>query len=152
MAAAGADETSKEAGAAAASASASREDGIFISGVSFGGIEQVEVGEGGRGPAEAGLLKEARGELRLAMFREQRVDPLLGGGVGRAAERERDRPEPKLEQPVAAPGLEVIIALGRRPRDQLDLPLVEAEALIGGARLRLDRAVVGQEDALRAAL
>src|SRR3546814_13864957 len=35
--------------------------------------------------------------------------------------------------------------------DQLDLPFVESEALIGRARLRLDRPVVGEQDSLRAA-
>src|SRR3546814_7201947 len=39
----------------------------------------------------------------------------------------------------------------RRPADQLDLSVVEPEPLICCARLRLDRAVVGEEDALRAA-
>src|SRR3546814_13104587 len=67
-------------------------------------------------------------------------------------ERERDGAEPELEKPVAAPRLQVVVALRGGAGDQLDLPLVEAEALIGGPRLWLDRPVVGQEDALRAAL
>src|SRR3546814_17408469 len=64
-------------------------------------------------------------------------------------ERERDGAEPELEKPVAAPRLQVVVALRGGAGDQLDLPLVEAEALIGGPRLWLDRPVVGQEDALR---
>src|SRR3546814_11487892 len=57
-----------------------------------------------------------------------------------------------LEQPVAARGLQVIVPLGRRPGDQPDLAVVEAEARIDVMALRLYRAVGGQEDALRAAL
>ncbi len=41
--------------------------------------------------------------------------------------------------------------LGCSSRDQLDLPVVEAEARIDVMALRLDRAIVGQQDALRAA-
>src|SRR3546814_20019888 len=58
----------------------------------------------------------------------------------------------QLEQPVAAAGLQVVVALGLRRGDQLDLPRVEAEALIGLPALRLEGAVVGQEDALRTGL
>ncbi len=43
------------------------------------------------------------------------------------------------------------MALRRRPADQLDLAGIEAEALVGRPALRFDRAVVGQQDALRAA-
>src|SRR3546814_6354374 len=80
------------------------------------------------------------------------VDAPLGGRVGSAAEGERDAAKAKVEQPIAALGLEVIVALRRRPRDELDLPVVEPEPFVGGALLRLDRAVVRQKDALRAAL
>src|SRR3546814_19536129 len=86
------------------------------------------------------------------MFGERRVDPGLCRGVGRSAQREGDRTKAQLEQPVAARGLQVIVPLGRRPGDQLDLAVVEAEARIDVMALRLYRAVVGQEDALRAAL
>src|SRR3546814_13803208 len=57
-----------------------------------------------------------------------------------------------LEQSVAARRLEIILALGRRAGDQFDLPRVEPEPGISGLRLRLDRAVVRQQYALRTAL
>ena len=62
------------------------------------------------------------------------------------------RTEAQFEQAIAAPRLAVIVALGRRPRDDLDLAVVEAEAAIDRGDLRLDRALVRQEDPRRAAL
>ena len=74
-------------------------------------------------------------------------------GLGRGgAEGERDRAETQLEQPIAAARLAVIVALRRRAREDLDLAIVEAEAAIDRGDLRLDRALVRQEDARRAAL
>src|SRR3546814_18297861 len=46
---------------------------------------------------------------------------------------------------------DLIMPFGCGACDQLDLPFVESEALIGRARLRLDRTVVGEQDSLRAA-
>ena len=73
--------------------------------------------------------------------------------VGRPCRRqgERNRPESELELPVAARRLRVVIALRCGTGDDLDLALVEAEALVDGGGLRLDGAIVGQEDARRAA-
>jgi hypothetical protein len=48
--------------------------------------------------------------------------------------------------------LEIILPLGNGAGYQLDLPVVQAELFIGLAALRLDRAVVGQEDTLWTAL
>ena len=73
----------------------------------------------------------------------------LGGG---GAKRERQRAEAKFEQPIAAPRLAVIIALRRRPRDDLDLAVVQAEAAIDRGNLRLQRPFVGQEQPRQAAL
>ena len=58
--------------------------------------------------------------------------------------------KPQFEQAVAAARLQIVLPLGHRARDQFDLALVEAELLIGCARLRLDRAVIRQEYPLRA--
>ena len=69
-----------------------------------------------------------------------------------STEGERDGAEAELEQAVAAPGLAVVVALRCRAGDDLDLPVVEAEAAIDGGDLRLDRALVRKEDARRAAL
>ena len=62
------------------------------------------------------------------------------------------RAKAEFEQAVAAPGLAVIVALRRGPRDDLDLPVVQAEAAIDGGDLRLDRPFVRQEEPGRAAL
>ena len=85
------------------------------------------------------------------MFSENLVDPLLARGIGRTAQRQRDWPQAQLEQPVAARGLQIIMALGGRPADELDLGVVETETRIGLAALRFDGAIIGKQDALRAA-
>src|SRR3546814_11532714 len=46
----------------------------------------------------------------------------------------------------------VVVALGHRPREDGDLAIVETEAAIDGGDLRLDRALVRQQDAGLAAL
>ena len=74
------------------------------------------------GPVEPGSAEEAVGEMFRAMLGEQRVDALDPFGPGGAAQRERERSEPQLEQAVPAGGLEVVVALGRCPADELDLP------------------------------
>jgi hypothetical protein len=69
-------------------------------------------------------------------------------GLGRGGgEGERDLGEAQLEQAIAAARLAVIVALRRRPAEDLDLPVVEAEAAIDGRDLRLERALVRQEHA-----
>ena len=104
------------------------------------------------GPVEAARLEEPGGEIARPVFGQDGVDESLRGGIGCAAERQRDRAKPQLEQPIAAPRLQVVVAFRRRLGDQFDLPVVEAEALVGGPRLRLDRPVIGQKNTLRAAL
>src|SRR5688572_25490630 len=102
-----------------------------------------ELVDEGRGPIEAFGLEEAAEESFGAMPIEDGVDPLLVGGIGGAAEGKSDRSQPKLEQPVAAARLQVVVPLRRRRGDELDLPGVEAETFIDDTGLRLDRAVVG---------
>ena len=88
----------------------------------------------------------------VAMLGEHAIDDrVIGLGRG-GAEGERDRTEAQFEQAVAAAGLAVVVALGRGARDDLDLPVVQAEPPIDRGDLRLDRALVGKEDACRAAL
>ena len=101
------------------------------------------------GPVEAARLEEPGGKISRPVFGQNRVDERLGRGIGSTAERQRDGAKPQFEQSIAAPRLQVVMAFGRRLRDQFDLPVVEAEALVGGARLRFDRPVVGQESAAR---
>ena len=104
------------------------------------------------GPVEPGRSEEAGGEVRGAARLDQRIDAGLGRRIGRCAERQSNGSQAQFEQAVAACRLQVILALGRGACDKFDLARIEAKALIDGAGLRLDRAVVRQEDALRAAL
>ena len=103
-----------------------------------------------RRPRQAGGGEEAGREVVPAIG-EQGVDARLHGGIGRAAQGEGDRTEAELEQAVAALRLQVIVPLGGGSANELDLPLVEPEALVRRAALRIERAVVRQKDALRAA-
>ena len=60
--------------------------------------------------------------------------------------------EAQFEQAIAASRLAVIVALRRRAREDLDLAVVQAEAAVDGGDLRLDRALVRQEQPRRATL
>ena len=73
------------------------------------------------------------------------VDCGLIGLGGRRSKGERDFAEAQLEQPIAAAGLAVIVALRCRAAQDLDLPVVEAKAAIDRRDLRLDRPLVRQE-------
>jgi len=64
-----------------------------------------------RRPVEPGVAQEGLGETVAAMLGNDSVDPRLCGWIGCAAQRQRGRAEPELEQPVAACGLQVIVAL-----------------------------------------
>ena len=79
------------------------------------------------------------------MLGEHARDRGLIGLGGRGAEGERDLAKAELEQPVAAARLAVIVALRDGAREDLDLPVVEAEAAIDRRDLRLDRALVRQQ-------
>lgn len=104
------------------------------------------------GPIETARGKEPGSEIARPVFGQDGVDEGLRFRVGCAAQRQGDGAEAQLEQSVAASRLQVIMALGRGAGDQFDLAFIDAKAFIGGARLRLDRPVIGQKDALRAAL
>src|SRR3546814_8802974 len=103
------------------------------------------------GPVEIGGLEEMRGEAVRPVLGQDRIDALLAVGIGRTAERKRDRAQAQLEQPVAPRRLQIIMPFRRRPADQLDLSVVEPDPLLCCARVRLERAVVGEAGALRAA-
>jgi hypothetical protein len=107
--------------------------------------------QGGR-PGQAAFGQECCGEIAAFRIGEQPVDQPLDLRIGRADQRQRDRAQPQLEQPVAARGLQIIMPLRAGPADQLDLAAVEPEALIARPALGLDGPVIGQQDALRAAL
>src|SRR3546814_13752735 len=52
------------------------------------------------GPVEIGGLEEMRGEAVRPVLGQDRIDALLAVGIGRTAERKRDRAQAQLEQPV----------------------------------------------------
>ena len=70
-----------------------------------------------------------------------------GGGKG-----ERDFAEPELEQAIAPAALAVVVALRRRPAQDLDLAIAKPEPAVGRRDLRFERAFVGEEHSRRAAL
>ena len=73
-------------------------------------------------------------------------------GSGRSGgEGECDLGQAEFEQRVAAAGRAVIIALGRPSAENFDLAVVQPEAAIDCGDLRLQRALIGQQDAGRAA-
>ena len=89
------------------------------------------------------------GEFFTAVLGEDAVDGgMVGFGRG-GAESQRYWPEAQFEQPIAATRLAVIVALGRGAGDDLDLAVVETELAIDRGDLRLDGALVGQEDPRR---
>ena len=97
------------------------------------------------------MTEPGRREFCMAVRCEELADTDLIG-LGRGCRKcERDLAQAKIEQPVAAPRLAIIIALGRCPAQYFDLAIVEAEPLIDPRDLRLGGAFVGQEDACRAA-
>ena len=100
----------------------------------------------GRGPQPGG------GEAVGAVLGERLGDGGLVGLGGGGGEGERHFGEAELEQPVAAARLAVVVALGRRAAQDLDLPVVQAEAAVDRGDLRLERPLVGQEQPGRAAL
>ena len=92
------------------------------------------------------------GEAVAAVGGEDLGDGGLVGLRGGGGEGERDLGEAELEQAVAAARLAVIVALRRRAAEDLDLPVVQAEAAIDRGDLRLERPLIRQEEPGRAAL
>ena len=112
-----------------------------------------QVGDEIGGPAASrGRRSQAATKPSRPCSASTRVDRGLIGLGGRRAEGERDLAEAELEQAIAAPRLAVIVALRRGAGEDLDLAIVESEAPIDRGDLRLDRALVRQEEPRRAAL
>ena len=121
-----------------------------------GGFRQVgKIGEVrdqvGR-PIDAAMTQPAGEETGTAVLGMDARDFGLVGFGGCGAEREADFGQAKLEQAIAPAALAVIIPLGRGPCEDFDLPVIEAEATINGRDLRLDGALVRQQEPRRAAL
>ena len=104
------------------------------------------------GPIETATGEPGCGETVSPMFCENVGD---GGVIGLrrcGREGERDLAETEREKPIAAPRLAVIVTLRHGPRDDLDLAFIEAEAAVDIGDLRLEGALVRQEDPREAAL
>ncbi len=96
-------------------------------------------------PIEALAAQPGGGEAVAAVGGDRLGDGGLVGLGGGGGEGERDLAQAELEQAIAAARLAVIVALGRRAAEDLDLAVVQAEAAIDGGDLRFERALVGQE-------
>src|SRR5690606_3662127 len=88
-------------------------------------------------PIDAAMTQPAGKEAVAAVFGGDLRNEGLVGSCGCGAECESDFGQAKLEQAIAAPRLAVIIPLGRCPREDFDLPVIEAEAAINGRDLWL---------------
>src|SRR5271165_781726 len=112
--------------------------------VSWGGL--LAWGEHVRRPVEALGAQPGGGETTPAIGGEKIGNCRLIGLRGSGGEGERDLAEAELEQAVAPPGLAVIVALRRRPTQNLDLAVVETEAAIDGGDLGFEGAFIRQEE------
>src|SRR3546814_12130822 len=83
-----------------------------------------------------------RQESFAAVLRYDALDRGLIGLRGGGAERQRHVGKTEFEEPVAPPGLAVVVALRHRAGEDLDLAVVESEATVDRGDLRLDRALV----------
>ncbi len=91
------------------------------------------------------------GEAGSAGLRQHAVDVALVLRCGCAGKGERSRPQVEVEQAVSQARLVVVVLLGLRGGDDLDLPAVEAEALVDRANLWLGGLRVREKDPARAA-
>ena len=90
-----------------------------------------------RGPFDhLGFRLEALGpekgddETNFVMLPQQLIHQFVIGQGGGRTDGKRQGSEIKFEQPIAARRLGVIVLLRCRPRDDLDLPGIETEALV----------------------
>src|SRR3546814_17077498 len=86
------------------------------------------------------------------MFCDKPGDALVVGLRGCGAESQSDFGQAQLEQAISPAALAVIIPLGRGPREDFDLAIIEAEAPLDGGNLRLEGAVVRPQPQRRADL
>ncbi len=98
------------------------------------------------------MAQPRAGEFAVSVVLQNALDCGVVGFRRRGAESERNRTQIKFEEPVAAPRLRVIVALGSRPRDNLDLPIIQTEMPISRGDLRFKGTLIGQEHACRTAL
>src|ERR1700704_6928410 len=102
-------------------------------------------GEQGGRPIEALAAKPGGGESIGAMCGERFRNGGLVGLGGGGCEGECHFREAEFEQPVATARLAVVVALGRRATQDLDLPVVQPKAAVDRSNLRLPCPLVGQQ-------
>ena len=116
------------------------------------GGEVAKVGNEIGRPADTALAQPGGEEILAVMFDKDAGDRGLIGLGGGGAERQRHFAQSQFEEPVTAPRLAVVVALGRGARENLDLPVVEAEAAVDRGDLWFDRALVRKQQPCLAAL
>src|SRR3546814_10618197 len=104
------------------------------------GDEIGKVGDQVGRPIDAAQAQPGGKEAVAAMFCDKPGDALVVGLRGCGAESQSDFGQAQLEQAISPAALAVIIPLGRGPREDFDLAIIEAEAPIDGGNLRLDGA------------
>ena len=90
-----------------------------------------DTGREARRPSRGRALRETRRRTRPRRARRARGRSAPGRRARTRRRGERDGPKAELEQAVAAAGLQVVLPLRHGAGDELDLPLIEAEALVG---------------------
>jgi hypothetical protein len=103
-----------------------------------------------RRPGQTARGEVLSGEGIRWPFGQHRIDQPLAVRARCRADGERHWPQAQVEQTVAAPGLQVVVALWRGLPDEADLSVVQTEPLIGRPALRFDGALIGKEQTLRA--
>src|SRR5271154_2709511 len=103
-------------------------------------------------PGDVARLQPTGHKVVAAMFGKDLLYQRLVGLGGSGGESERHLTKTKLEQSITAARLAVVVALRRRPGQDLDLPVVQSKAPVDRHDLWLNGAVIGQRDACWAAL
>ena len=103
-------------------------------------------------PGDVAGFQPARHKVVAATFGKDLLDQRLVGLGGSGGEGDRDLAKTEFEQAIAAARLAIVVALRRRPGEDFDLPIVEPETALDAQDLRLNGALIGQEQTRRAAL
>src|ERR1700730_16899196 len=121
-------------------------------GGSFGCFQLSEMRDEIGRPGDVAGLQPARHKVVAATFGKDLLDQRLIGLGGSSGKGERDLAKTEFEQAIAAARLAVVVALRRRAGEDFDLAVVKSKAPIDRHDLRLDGAIVGQQNPRRAAL
>src|SRR3984893_1909957 len=121
-------------------------------GGSFGCFQLSEMRDEIGRPGDVAGFQPARHKVVAATFGKDLLDQRLIGLGGSSGEGERDLAKTEFEQAIAAARLAVVVALRRRAGEDLDLAVVKSKAPVDRHDLRLDGAIVRQQDPCRTAL